>query len=125
MEPTREELMPQLELEHATEADGVGVVALRGELDVANVGELEAALAELVESGHRNVVLDLGALNFIDSTGLAALLTGLRNLTRLDGHLVLACTNPSVLRLFEVTRTDTTFVICPDRERALERVREL
>jgi anti-anti-sigma factor len=50
------------------------------------------------------------------------LLNGLRRVTRADGKLALVVTNPTVLRLFEITRLDTTFDIHSSREAALERV---
>jgi anti-sigma B factor antagonist len=50
-------------------------------------------------------------------------LNALRRTTRAGGSLVLVCTNPTVLRLFQVTKMDTTFTILPSRVQALERVR--
>jgi len=68
-------------------------------------------------------VLDLTPTEFIDSTGLSVLLNGLRKVTRQRGRMALVCTNPTVLRLFEITRLDTTFDIRPTREEALASVR--
>jgi anti-anti-sigma factor len=42
----------------------------RGELDLATAGHVEAVLEELRESGFDRIVLDLGALRFVDSAGL-------------------------------------------------------
>jgi anti-sigma B factor antagonist len=67
------------------------------------------------------VVLDLSDVTFIDSTGLSVLLNGLRRLNRLHGQMMLVCANPTVLRLFHVTRLDSTFEILPTREAALAR----
>lgn len=47
-------------------------LALRGELDLANVKTLETSMLEAFESG-REVVLDLGKLEFLDSTGISLL----------------------------------------------------
>ena len=52
--------------------DGVQVVALSGELDMRAVGELEAALRAAGDDAR--VCLDLTALDFIDSTGLATVI---------------------------------------------------
>lgn len=52
-----------------TESDHV-VVAPRGELDMATVGVIERELHELREGGVKHLVLDLGGLTFMDSTGL-------------------------------------------------------
>jgi anti-sigma B factor antagonist len=55
------------------EADdsGTATVTLRGELDVANVGSLDAAVASVIERGVRRLVLDLYELRFADSSSIA------------------------------------------------------
>jgi anti-sigma B factor antagonist len=115
-----EELAPHLDIQvDAPEAE-VGVVALRGELDVATVPAFRAALNPLADDETvRLLVVDLIEVTFIDSTGLMTLLNALRRMVRREGRLVIACSNPTVLRLFEATRTDATFEIVPTREQAL------
>jgi anti-sigma B factor antagonist len=61
-------------------------------------------------------------VEFIDSTGLSVLLNALRRVTRQQGALALAVSNPTVLRLFEITRLDSTFDIAPTRQDAIARV---
>lgn len=120
MEDADQPLAPQLDVHEENPTAETRVIALRGELDVATVGRLRASLAKATEEGAvRLVVVDLGEVTFIDSTGLMTLLNGLRRLVRRDARLVLACHNPTVLRLFEATRTDATFEIFPTREQAL------
>ena len=46
---------------------------LSGEIDMSNAGELELALSQAFEAGAAQVVVDLGGLEFIDSTGLRTL----------------------------------------------------
>ena len=96
------------------------VVVLRGELDVATVPAFRDALNPLADDETvQSIVVDLVAVTFIDSTGLMTLLNALRRIVRREGRLVIACNNPTVLRLFEATRTDATFEIVPTREQAL------
>jgi anti-sigma B factor antagonist len=71
------------------------------------------------------VVLDLTAVEFIDSTGLSVLLNGLRRVTRVRGAMVIACANPTVLRLFEITKLDSTFDIVKNCDEAIERIRQV
>ena len=97
-------------------------IVLRGELDVATAAKLAKPLAQAVESGKTGVVVDLEHVTFMDSTGLMVLLNGLRRLFRKGGRLALACTNPTVLRLFEITGTDSTFTITATREAAMAAV---
>ena len=121
MEDTGDQpLAPHLTVSEEHPDAATRVVALRGELDVATVGRLRDALGPAVDDpGAERVVIDLVEVTFIDSTGLMTLLNALRRIVRRGGRLVLACSNPTVLRLFEATRTDATFEILPTREQAL------
>jgi anti-sigma B factor antagonist len=95
------------------------VIAVRGELDLATAAAFSAPLLAAIDAGKTNVVVDLCEVVFIGSNGLATLLSGLRRLTRRGGRLLIATANPTVLRMFEITRTDSTFAIYPTREAAL------
>jgi anti-sigma B factor antagonist len=95
------------------------VIAVRGELDLATAGAFSEPLLAAIEAGKTNVVVDLCEVVFIGSNGLATLLNALRRLTRRGGRLSIATANPTVLRMFEITRTDSTFAIHPTREAAL------
>jgi anti-anti-sigma factor len=99
------------------------VITVSGEIHVSTAPEFSRRLNDAIGTGKRFIVLDLSDVAFIDSTGLSVLLNGLRRLTRSRGQMTLACTNPTVLRLFEVTRLDSTFEILSSREEALERVK--
>jgi anti-sigma B factor antagonist len=113
-------LAPNLDVAEERPDPGTRLVMLRGELDVATVGRLRATLTPIIEDpAAQLVVVDLVEVTFIDSTGLMTLLNALRRLVRRGGRLVLACSNPTVLRLFEATRTDATFEIVATREQAL------
>lgn len=91
------------------------VIEVGGEIHVSTAPELSHALNVAIDEGRTRLVLDLGDVMFIDSTGLAVLLNALR---RVDA-LALVCTNPTVLRLFEITKLDSTFAIHDDVEHAL------
>jgi anti-anti-sigma factor len=120
MDDAPEQLAPQLDVRQDAPEDGVRVVALRGELDVATVPTFRDALTPAADDPTvRKLVVDLVEVTFIDSTGLMTLLNILRRLVRRDARMVIACSNPTVLRLFEATRTDATFEIVPTREQAL------
>ncbi len=120
MENADQPLAPQLEVHEEAAGTDARVIALRGEIDVATGGGLRDALARAIDDvAIRLVVVDLVEVTFIDSTGLMTLLNALRRLVRRGGRLVLACSNPTVLRLFQATRTDATFDIVATREQAL------
>jgi anti-anti-sigma factor len=90
----------------------LGRVAVRGALDLATVPILEAELAALRQAGFRRVILDLGELGFMDSTGLRCILERDAE-ARQDGFsFALIAGPPAVQRVFEVTgmATRLTFV---------------
>ena len=113
-------LAPHLEVSTEEPDAATRIVALRGELDVATVPAFREALNPLADNETvESICVDLVEVTFIDSTGLMTLLNALRRIVRREGRLVIACNNPTVLRLFEATRTDATFEIVPTREQAL------
>lgn len=77
-------------------------VRLTGELDLATAPELKAILSQQLEAGN-HVVLDLSVLEFIDSSGLQAILTALRAADASPGTLAISSSMaPQVHRLFEI-----------------------
>lgn len=98
------------------------VLTATGEIHVSTAPELAERLNGAIADGRSRIVLDFTGVEFIDSTGLSVLLNALRRLSRVDGALSLVCTNPTVLRLFEITRLDATFDIVETRDEALRHV---
>jgi anti-sigma B factor antagonist len=101
------------------------VIRVAGEIHATTAPEFSERLNQAIARGKTGIVLDLTAVEFIDSTGLSVLLNGLRRVTRARGTMVLACANPTVLRLFEITKLDSTFEILADCDEAIERVRQV
>ncbi|NDY93085.1 STAS domain-containing protein [Ideonella sp. TBM-1] len=87
------------------------VLSLRGEsLDASNVAAFkESALA--LSRGHPRVVLDMTGLQFVDSSGLGALISCLRQQNGQRGDLRLCHMSPAVRALFELMRMDRVFRI--------------
>ncbi len=80
-------------------------IAPRGELDLANVGRLERELAELIAANFTRITIDLRAVEFLDSSGLHALLTAHAEAQRDHWELSIIPGPPVVQRLFELTST--------------------
>ncbi|MFL5844587.1 MAG: STAS domain-containing protein [Solirubrobacteraceae bacterium] len=98
------------------------VISVSGEIHVTTAPEFSQRLNDAIAAGTRGVVIDMSGVEFIDSTGLSVLLNGLRRVTRADGQMALVVSNPTVLRLFEITKLDSTFDIQPTREAAIGRI---
>ena len=114
---------PSFDLAEETLDQQTHLIAVRGEVHVSTAPEFSERLNEAIAGGKTGVVIDMTGVDFIDSTGLSVLLNALRRVTRQQGTLALAVNNPTVLRLFEITRLDSTFDILPDRDAAVARVR--
>jgi anti-sigma B factor antagonist len=87
------------------------VLAVSGEVDVYTAPRLREKLVELVSAGHRQVVVDLDGVEFLDSTGLGVLVGGLKRLRSHEGDLALVCTQPRILKVFEITGLTKAFSI--------------
>jgi anti-sigma B factor antagonist len=92
------------------ECDGHVVVALRGELDVADAVSVAAALAA-VAAREPEIIVDLAGLEFIDSSGLAALVLARKQARQAGGDLLLAAPRQQVLRVLAITRLVDDFCV--------------
>ena len=91
--------------------DGTVRVAVRGEIDIASSDELRSALLGLSDQGARQVTVDLSDLDFIDSTGLGALIRVLKHYRAQGGDLKLASPTRPVQKVLEITSLDKLFQI--------------
>ena len=82
-------------------------------LDAHNANDLKAELLALFEQGKKNILIDLQDVRFIDSSGLGALVSGFKNAITNQGSLKLACLQPQVKSMFELTRLHRVFDIYP------------
>ena len=101
-----------------TSRDGVDVLSVEGEIDVASAPRLISALNDAVAEAVRSVVIDLTSVEFMDSTGLALLIDAHRRLKRRRKGFAVVCPAGPLRRVFEVTDMVDTLHVCPDRETA-------
>ena len=108
-------------MEMTTETVGdVTVVILPGEqLDAGNAKDFKRDIAPLLEPC-RKVVFDLRELRFVDSSGLGAILSCLRQLNAKGGDLKLCEMTKPVRALFELVRMHKIFDIHPTRNDAIQ-----
>ena len=102
--------------------DKVGDVAVVtvpvDELDASNASELKRDIAPLLQENTK-VVLDLARVGFMDSSGLGAMLSCLRQLTGRKGDLKLCGMSKQVRGAFELVRLHRIFDIYPSRAEAV------
>lgn len=82
------------------------VVTLDGDLDIVTSEDVKRQLAALVEEGHRTVTVDMGAVDFVDSSGLGALVAIHQMASSRGSHLVVRSVPSRVQNLLKLTRLD-------------------
>jgi anti-sigma B factor antagonist len=92
--------------------DGEWIVTVNGEIDVASSPRLRHELISLLDQSPRSIVLELGSMSFIDSSGLGVLVGSLKRLREQDGdEIVLRGLQDPVRRVFEITGLTELFTI--------------
>jgi anti-sigma B factor antagonist len=100
--------------------DKTCVITLNGALNAASSEQVKGMFRKVVGEGTRQIVLDLGKVHFIDSSGLAALISGLKTLNGENSCLKLAALQPQAELLFKLTMFDKVFRTYPDVGSALK-----
>ncbi|MGN6372343.1 MAG: STAS domain-containing protein [Solirubrobacteraceae bacterium] len=94
---------PELTIHSYEQDDQVVVLVLRGELDIASAPMFAHAIVEMLEQSPPGVLLDIGAVEFVDSTGLRAILAARALCAERSRAFALTQPAPPVQRLFEMT----------------------
>lgn len=100
------------------EVRGHLVVALGGDIDLDRAPAVRRQLLDCVNR-QRDVLVDLSAVTYIDSSGIASLVEALQRATSRGTSLSLVAVSPQAHRVFELARLDKVFAIHPDIDAAL------
>lgn len=101
-----------------TKENDYRVLRPTGDLDVYTVGSLRDAIGTMIDEGTHRVVVDLDGVPFMDSSGLGALMGGVRRLREAGGDLAIACTREQHLKLFTITGFGEGVSIAPTVDEA-------
>ncbi len=82
------------------------VIRFRGRLNMVAAPRLRAAVSDIVASGRRRVVVDLSTTDFMDSSGLGALVAGLKTTRAAGGDLRIAAPTAQVATVLKLTNLD-------------------
>jgi anti-sigma B factor antagonist len=99
--------------------EGATIIAVGGEIDVYTAPKLRDKITELVADGVYDIIVDMEAVEFLDSTGLGVLVGGLKKVRAHDGSLQLICTQDRLLKIFRITGLAKVFVIHDSADGAL------
>lgn len=90
------------------------VITVAGDLDVLTAPQLRDRLVEVIDRGDRDLLIDLRPTEFIDSSGLSALVAGLKRIRDLGGDMGLICPPSNIRRLIEIVSLDQVFKLYDD-----------
>ncbi len=91
-------------------------------LDSLKAPRLKSEFITLYQSGIVNLILNLGQVKYVDSSGLSAILVANRMSNEVGGHLVLVGVNEHVMKLVKISKLDTVFNILPTMEEAADSI---
>ena len=97
----------------------VAVARLTGRLDIASAADVKRLFSSTVADGHSHLVVNLEGVTYIDSSGLSALVSGLRTARQAGGDLRIAAAGVQPSALFVLTSLDQVFRLYPTVEEAL------
>ncbi|HTD36478.1 MAG TPA: STAS domain-containing protein [Candidatus Limnocylindrales bacterium] len=105
---------------HVHVADDVQVYELSGSLDIATSPSVRAALVAASERGSHRLIVDLTLVDFLDSTGLGALIGAQRRAKEFAGEVRLVAKEGQILRLLRITGLLKVFAVYPTLEEAVK-----
>lgn len=105
---------------HESQHGDATLVALSGKLDASTTPAAEARLLELVREGRKFVAIDFADVTYLASSGLRMLLVITRQITSLEGSLVLCNLDQTMRDTLEVTGFLPYFLLVGSREEALK-----
>lgn len=103
------------------EHQGVIVIALDGDVDLEHSAAVRDMLLKQVAKG-RNLMVDLSAVDYIDSSGIASLIEALQSAKRNDTRLELVSVSDQAMRVLRLARLDKVFGIHESLDAALAAV---
>jgi anti-sigma B factor antagonist len=101
--------------------DGIAIVDISGQLRLGEgTGKLRDLVQQLTRDGYHKILLNLGSVQHIDSSGIGELMSCHTTLRNQGGELKLMQLNKNVRNLLQVTRLYTVFDVHDDQATALK-----
>lgn len=97
----------------------IGIVRIEERIDAVNASDLKKQFSDWLETTNQ-FIFDMKDVDFIDSTGLGAIVACLKYASEVNGDLKLATLPPKPRMIFEITKAYRIFDIYDDVESALE-----
>jgi anti-sigma B factor antagonist len=99
--------------------DGATIIMPEGDIDLSRSPVLRNSLRQAQNVKPKRLVVDLGLVDYMDSSGVATLVEALQIARRNNTRMVLCGMKDRVRSIFEIARLDTVFTIAPTRDAAM------
>ncbi len=96
----------------------VRIVAVEGDVDLSTSGDLRRVLFDSMR-GVSRLVLNLGGIRYVDSSGIATLIEVLKECQKKNTEFVLFALSPAVRDVFKLTHVIKIFQVCDTEEQAI------
>ncbi|MBU8902299.1 MAG: STAS domain-containing protein [Victivallales bacterium] len=103
-----------------TDKDGVIQLSISGRLDAVSAVEADNNFSTILDTGNKNLLFNLTALNYISSAGLRVLLVVAKRIQQDGGKVVLCSLSDNVKEVFEISGFSSIFSIFESRDEALK-----
>lgn len=104
------------------EIDGMKVLDVAGEIDVYTAPQFKDAVNSIIDDGQKHLIIDMGAITYMDSSGFGALLSATRRLRPQGGTINLVKCNTSIDRILRITRLNTVFAVYDSLDDAISAI---
>ena len=91
--------------------DAVSLITVQGDIDLSTSTRLRAEILKEVAGSSQRVALDLSGVRYMDSSGVATLVEGLRSARDHDTSFRLVAPSTKVMKVLQMTRLDTVFEV--------------
>ncbi|OPY03179.1 MAG: Anti-sigma-B factor antagonist [Syntrophorhabdus sp. PtaB.Bin047] len=108
-----------MEIDEKKVGDVLVVLPREKRIDASVSTGFKGRMVDWINQGNRRIVLDLSQVDFIDSSGLGAIVSSLKTLGT-EGDLVICGIRETVMGLFKITRMNRVFQIFANESEAIE-----
>jgi anti-anti-sigma factor len=95
------------------------IIEVSGEVDLYNVSELKKALFSITDGKHLSVIVDMSNVNYMDSSGIGALVAGQKKMKAHNGKFALMNIHDDVLNILKLATLDKFFKIYESEDELL------
>lgn len=94
-----------------TDRGTLTIIKLTGKFDIEQTEHFEASFAEIIARRPEIISLDMNELNFIDSSGMGALIKALNTVKNAGGEMILFGLKPMIMNVFKLAKLDSFFKV--------------